>query len=61
MVNTSSLVNNTRNCETCFKADFTISDFCFRDIKSIAWFQQIQRRIQHVIWILIDHALSNRQ
>ena len=29
MVNNSSLVNNTRNHETCFDAGFTVSDYSF--------------------------------
>ena len=45
MVNTGGLVNNTRNRETCFDAGFTVSDFSFRVIKSIAWFRRIRRRI----------------
>ena len=47
MVNTSGLVNNTRNRETGFPAGFMVSDFSFRVIKSMPWFRLIRRRIRH--------------
>ena len=46
MVNSGGLVNNTRNRETCFEAGFTVSDFSFSVIKSIALISAIRRRIQ---------------
>ena len=46
-VDTGGLVNNTRNRETCFEASFTVSDFSFRVIRSIARFRRIRRRIRH--------------
>ena len=39
MINTSSLVNNTRNHEICFEVGFAILDFSFRVIKSKTWFR----------------------
>ena len=47
MINTSGLVSNTRNRETCFEAGFTVSYFSFRVIKSIAWFRRIRLWIRH--------------
>ena len=56
MVNTSGLVNNTQNCETCFKAGFTVFDFNFKVILSIHGFQRIQPS-NLTFRFLIDHAL----
>ena len=55
MVNSSGPVNVSRNRETCIETGFTVSDFSFRVIKSIAWRRRIRRRIrQSIIFIESD-------
>ena len=36
MVNTSGLLNSTRNRETCFEIGFTVSDFTYKIDRSVA-------------------------
>ena len=49
-VNTSGLVNTIRNRETCFEADFTVSDFSFR-ILSTRSLGYGESEIESDIWI----------
>ena len=53
----NSLVNNTRICETCFEAGFSVSDFGFRVMKSIAWFRRYLTS-NLTLRFITDHALK---